>query len=126
MNKQITGVLAKRTSEGLSLQKHILQYESYKSLYPVINCDLFDIPTRYIKGKPFDIYLDDEGLLKGKPVVAASDDGLEVLVGNLFFCKHNDHGGIESLTDEEVNLILLSIEEDFEGSRVVSYGFKEE
>jgi len=126
MNKQITGVLAKRTEQGLSIQMYKLDYESYKSLYPVINCELFDIPTRYIKGKPFDIYLDDEGLLKGKPIVAASNDGLEVLVGNLFFCKHNDDGGIESLSDEEVALILSSLDEDEEGNQFVSYGFKEE
>lgn len=126
MNKQITGVLAKRTELGLFLEKFTFEYESYKSLYPIVDCDLFDIPTRYIKGKPFDIYLDDEGLLKGKPVTAASDDGLEVLVGNLFFCKHNDEGGIESLTDEDVNLILSSVDVDLDGARVVSYGFKEE
>lgn len=83
---------------------------SLKSIYKILNCSLFDIATRKIGDKYFDIYCDDEGLLKCSPVVSAMSANHEpMLVGNLFIVNHDDEGEMTSLTDEEIDLIKRNL-----------------
>ena len=44
---------------------------SIESYYQILKCDMFDIATRRIGENYYDIYCDDEGLLKCKPLVSA-------------------------------------------------------
>lgn len=77
---------------------------SLDGFYEILNCDCFDITHRLIGGKPFDIFVDDEGLLKENPLVSAYDvNGDHCLVGNLFVVKVDDEGETISLTEEEIN-----------------------
>lgn len=76
---------------------------SIESYYQILKCDMFGIATRRIGESYYDIYCDDEGLLKCKPLVSAiSSDHQPMLVGNLFVVKTNDEGETISLTDEEI------------------------
>ena len=122
--EKIVGVLVTKDDIGFSANRFVLDYHNYKSMYPILNCETFGIPTRFINGKPYDIYLDDEGLLKGRPVNAASTDGVEILVGNLFFCKHDDEGHIASLSEDDVKNILSAISFDEEDNGYISYTYK--
>ena len=80
------------------------------AIYSILKCTLFDIATRKIGEHYYDIYCDDEGLLKDKPMVSAmSPDNQPMLVGNLFIVKHNDEGDAVSLTDEEIKEIQRNL-----------------
>ena len=76
---------------------------SLSSYYKILNCDTFDIAPRRIGENYYDIYCDDEGLMKSNYKVSAiSSSGKRMLVGNLFVTKTNDEGETISLTDEEI------------------------
>lgn len=80
--------------------------------YELLDCSTIDITSRKIGGKYFDIILDDEGLLKGSPVVTAVDSSPQrkpMLVGNLIICNMNDEGEEVSLSDDDVELIADNI-----------------
>ena len=78
--------------------------------YRELKATIFDIATRKIGGKYFDIFCDDMGLYREKPIVSAVDSKDEpMLVGNLIFANHNDKGETTSLTDEDVQLISQNI-----------------
>lgn len=83
---------------------------SLDSLYAILNCSLFDIASRKIGDRYFDIYCDDEGLLKCDPQLSAmSPDHEPILVGNLFIVNHDDEGGMTSLSEEEIDLIKRNL-----------------
>lgn len=74
--------------------------------YEHLKCDCFDIATRKIGNKCFDIFVDDCGLLVEDPVISAVDtEGYPMLAGNLIFANHDDAGNTTSLTDEDIKEI---------------------
>ncbi len=103
---KLTGVLAKPNAAPRVIE---FELNSYEDLYPVLDCDCFDIAVRRFGKNYYDIYTDDEGLLHFKdPAIYVFDDDymVQVLVGNCFVCKHNDEGDTISLTDEEIAEVL--------------------
>lgn len=84
----------------------LAECEELNDFYEQLECDTFDIATRQVGGKYFDIFCDDIGLFRENPVVSAVDkDGKPMLVGHLIFANHDDHGETTSLTDEDLILI---------------------
>jgi hypothetical protein len=62
-----------------------------------------------IGGEIYDIYCDDEGLLKSEQVVSLVDNHYQpALVGNLIFARSNEKGETVSLTDGDVEIIKNS------------------
>ena len=77
-----------------------------KDYYRELKCDCFDIATRRIGDKYFDIFCDDNGFFVEDPIPSALDDEFNVmLVGNLVFANHDEEGNTTSLTDEDIKLI---------------------
>ncbi|HCJ37841.1 MAG TPA: hypothetical protein DHV37_05890 [Erysipelotrichaceae bacterium] len=79
--------------------------------YKYLNCGCFDIATRKIGDKYYDIFVDDEGLFKDNPIMSMAniDNGEPMLVGNLIFANHDDEGNTTSLSDEDMNNIKRHI-----------------
>lgn len=82
---------------------------SLKEYYRLIGCDCITIVTREVNGHPFDIVLDDEGLLKPNRTSAISVEAdvfgtQEKLVGNLLIFGSGEED-FRSLTDDEVAVI---------------------
>lgn len=76
-------------------------------IYTNLKCDCFDIATRKIGNTYYDIYCDDEGLLKENPIVSAiNHNGRPMLVGNLLFAQHDEEGDTVGLKESEVKEIL--------------------
>lgn len=74
--------------------------------YKYLQCDCFDIANRELEGRRFDIFCDDEGLLKDSPTVSAINHEHEmILVGNLIFANHDSQGNTTSLTDDDIDII---------------------
>lgn len=90
---------------------------SLESYYTILNCDTFDIASRKIGEHIYDIYCDDEGLLKDHPLVSAiSSDRHPMLVGNLFITKTDEEGNTISLTDEEIDEVKRHLTPIFDDS----------
>lgn len=76
---------------------------SLDDIYTALGCETFDIANRDVCGKRFDIYVDDEGLLKENPIVSAlSKDLKPMLVGNLLFAHHDRHGNSTAVSDDDI------------------------
>ena len=84
---------------------YVFNYTNYKDIYPLINCSCFTIVTRKFGGYYLDVICDDEGLLKNEqiPSIVTVEDGqpVEVIVNDLFICKHDDNGNMVSLNNDE-------------------------
>lgn len=106
MNKpaKITGVLVDVKAGTIKKATIAANLDSY---YKVLDCDCIDIVGRSLGPYAFDVICDDEGLLKsGARVSAISPEGNPMLVGNLFFCHHDEEGNLTSLNPEEIVFIL--------------------
>ena len=58
----------------------------------------------------YDIWCDDEGLLKEEKYIGgASGVGREILCGNLLIAKHDEEGGTIGLTKEEIDEVFSRI-----------------
>lgn len=98
--------------------KHGVRFGNCKKLddfYREIGCRCIDIARRSVGGKSFDVFVDDEGLLKsdaGKNVSAiAMEDGslMPQLVGTLVFANHDAAGNTTDLSLDDTLLISSKI-----------------
>ena len=106
----IRGVLVKPYTRA---KEFSFEYNNFMDLYPVLDCDTFDVAMRKFGDNFYDIYLDDNGLGTDKGIAIftvskTTHEILEMLVGNCFICNHDDKGDIISLTDDEVKEVLNS------------------
>ena len=89
---------------------YVAEFKTVSDYCIRLNADMFDITRRRINGKIFDVFCDDEGLLKEDMKVSAfNSDGSVALVGNLIISKNDGFGNGVSLTDNDINLIIKSL-----------------
>lgn len=88
------------------IKKIDLNYRGIDDLCKILNCEFVEVITRRIGSKTFSIYLDDSGALKENVPSAISLLYEEVLYGNLFICRHDHNGEIQSLSELERDYIL--------------------
>lgn len=90
--------------------------------YKHLGCDCFDIANRSIGGNRYDIFVDDIGLFKDDPVIAAIDtNGKPMLVGNLIIANHDLEGNTTSLTAEDIDVIGQNLVRIFTDNRPSGY-----
>ena len=81
-----------------------------EDFYEHLECGCMDVANRKIGNKRFDIWVDDEGLLKDSPIISAVSitDGevVPMLAGNLIIANHDLEGNTTSLSDEDIEMIL--------------------
>ena len=77
-----------------------------KDLYEILKCDLVTCTEIEVNDKRFDVYSDDEALLKDKPAPPNLyiDDDL-IIFGSVAFAKADEKGKLARLTREEVHLL---------------------
>ena len=76
-----------------------------QDLYKILNCDLVTCTEIQVNGELFDVYSDDEALLKSKPIPNLYiDDGL-IICGSVAFAKADDDGKLVGLSRAEVHLL---------------------
>ena len=117
MKRTIRGVLIDTIANDCRVEE--ISYDPkdknyLNAYYKVLKCDCFDIARRKIGEHYYDIYCDDEGLLNGclKPSTLTFDGDrvVEVLMGNVFVCSHNEDGDTISLTDAEIIEVLSYVQ----------------
>lgn len=135
MKKQIIfGVLIKQQEHTTTISR-MYEFEQHAdpdanldAIYTMLECGTIDVATRKFGRHYYDVYCDDEGLLKPNPLpsIATFKSGqcVEQLVGNVFICKHDGEGGMKSLTQaecDEVVSTLLTYRDD-EGNERAAVG----
>lgn len=87
-----------------------IECETLDDYYKNLGCDCFNIAYRAVGDRAFDIFCDDEGLLKNDSILSAvTSDGEPALVGNLIFANHDCEGRTTSLSDDDIAIILSHI-----------------
>ena len=76
-----------------------------QNLYEILKCDLVTCTEIEVNGKRFDVYSDDEALLKNKPAPNLYIDDDLIIFGSVAFAKADEKGKLARLTREEVYLL---------------------
>ena len=76
-----------------------------KDLYKILNCQLVTCTEIEINGKLFDVYSDDEALLKDKPAPNLYIDDDLIIFGSIAFAKADEDGNLVGLSHEDVQLL---------------------
>lgn len=76
-----------------------------KDLYRILNCDLVTCTEIEVNGKLFDVYSDDEALLKDKPIPNLYIDDDIIIFGSVAFAKADEEGKMVGLTHDDVQLL---------------------
>lgn len=88
-----------------------IEIEELEDYYKYLKCDAFDIATRKVGDKYYDIFVDDCGLFVEHPKVSAVDEDTyePMLVGNLILANHDSEGNTTSLSDDDFENIKKHI-----------------
>lgn len=76
-----------------------------QDLYKVLNCELVTCTEVEVNGKLFDVWSDDEALLKDKPVPNLYIDDDLIIFGSVAFAKSDEEGKLVGLEREDVHLL---------------------
>lgn len=76
-------------------------------LYEMCHCRCIDIAVRSVAGRDFEFVVDDEGLLKDKPMGTAFDrSGTPQLVGSVVvFAPADECGNLTGLTGTDIEVL---------------------
>ena len=75
-------------------------------LYKIIGCDLVKVVQVEIEGKFYDVYCDEEFLLKEKPVPTLYINAEQILCGNLVFTTCDTDAKRGSVTEEDIGKLI--------------------
>ena len=85
--------------------RHLAPANVLKDLYKVLNCDLVTCVEIKVGGKFFDVWADDEALLKDKPVPNLYVDDELIFFGSAAFAKTDEDGEMVGLDSDEIHLL---------------------
>lgn len=110
---QIKGVLANPYTQDFKACE--VEITDYTSWYDILDCECIDIIELKIGDIWCDVIIDDEGKIKsasGLPsiVIYHNNRVYDLIMGKAFICAHNGHGGETSLTDEQLEMVLASVQ----------------
>ena len=75
-------------------------------LYRIIGCDLVELVQVEVGGKFYDVYCDEEFLLKEKPTPTLYLNAEQVLCGNLVFTTCDENGKLGGVTEEDIDKLI--------------------
>lgn len=75
-----------------------------QNLYKVLNCELVTCTEIEVNGKFFDVWSDDEALLKTNPAPNLYIDDNLIIFGSVVLAKSDEEGGFVGLEREDVHL----------------------
>ena len=77
-----------------------------QEMYKIIKCDLVTCTEIEVNSKYYDVWSDDEALLKDKPVPTLYINDDLVICGNLMFATNDDDGRTTGLSDEDIRILI--------------------
>lgn len=91
-----------------SISPHVRYISSdniLQDMYRILNCDLVTCTEIEVNGKLFDVYSDDEALLKDKPIPNLYIDDDIIIFGSVAFAKVDGEGKMVGLTHDDIQLL---------------------
>ncbi|MBO4780042.1 MAG: hypothetical protein J5497_05340 [Selenomonadaceae bacterium] len=91
-----------------SISPHVRYISSdnvLKDLYRILNCEFVTCTEIEVNGKLFDVYSDDEALLKPNPVPNLYINDDLIIFGSVVFAKADEDGNLVGLSSKEVPLL---------------------
>ena len=85
--------------------RHLSPANVLEDLYKVFNCDLVTCVEIEVGGKFFDVWADDEALLKDEPVPNLYIDDELIIFGSVAFAKTDEDGEMVGLDSDEIHLL---------------------
>ena len=85
--------------------RHISPDNVLHDLYKILNCDLVTCVEIEVGGKFFDVWADDEALLKDKPVPNLYIDDELIFFGSVAFAKTDENGELVGLNSDDIHLL---------------------
>ena len=76
-----------------------------QGLYKVLNCELVTCIEIEVNGKLFDVWSDDEALLKNSPVPNLYIDDDLIIFGSVAFAKADEEGKLVGLSRDEIHTL---------------------
>ena len=76
-----------------------------KDLYKILHCDIVTCSQIQVNGKLFDVWSDDEALLKTNPTPNLYIDDDLIIFGSLAFAKADEDGGFVGLDHDDIHLL---------------------
>ena len=76
-----------------------------RDLYRILNCELVTYTEIEVNGKFFDVWSDDEALLKDNPAPNLYIDDELIIFGSVAFAKADEEGKLVGLSREDVHLL---------------------
>ena len=76
-----------------------------KDLYRILKCQLVTCTEIEVNGKLFDVWSDDEALLKDKPAPNLYIDDNLIIFGSVAFAKSDEEGKLVGLERDDVHLL---------------------
>ena len=76
-----------------------------QGLYKILDCELVTCTEIEVNGKLFDVYSDDEALIKEKPVPNLYIDDGQIIFGSVTFAKADEEGKLVGLTHGDIQLL---------------------
>ena len=76
-----------------------------QNLYKILNCDLVTCVEIEVGGKFFDVWADDEALLKDKPVPNLYVDDELIFFGSVAFAKTDEDGELVGVDSDNIHLL---------------------
>ena len=76
-----------------------------QDLYKILNCELVTCTEIEVNGKLFDVWSDDEALLKDKPAPNLYIDDDLIIFGSVALAKADDEGKLVGLDLDDVQLL---------------------
>lgn len=112
---------------GQPLATDVTVGHDLKNFYELLECDSLDMVRCEIGGEHYDIFVDDEWLLKDAPLPVASCQNVDnyVLYGNALIFRSNDMGETISLTDDDLknidNHVFVAVIDAYGKQRVLPH-----
>ena len=91
-----------------SISPHVRYISSdnvLKDLYRILNCELVTCIEIEVNGKLFDVYADDEALLKSNPVPNLYIEDDLIIFGSVAFAKADEDGKLVGLNRDDIHLL---------------------
>ena len=94
------------TSRTISPHVRFISHDNVlKDLYKVLHCDIVTCSQIQVNGKLFDVWSDDEALLKTNPTPNLYIDDDLIIFGSLAFAKADEDGGFVGLDRDDIHLL---------------------
>lgn len=85
--------------------RYILSDNILQDLYKILNCELVTCAEIEVNENLFDVYSDDEALLKNSPVPNLYIDDDLIIFGSVAFAKADEEGKLVGLSQDEIHML---------------------